>query len=238
MVRSSKEFYEIAEMGKDNNNFNKTFWSILKTETMKSGPINLFKSAVNKMFRDSNKEYIRDILFNGSDKEIRWAIAADLFRGNMKNLLDGKISVDQFLNVLRWKTDGEFRKSVEKAIKAISGKTPWESKSSTMSIWNNMPFTTPNVMNPEFEMPTDMGLTFDQKSEDRETMTLMGPINKMKANGSDYPQKIQNSIILPKVNHRQNVVPEKRKTEAEIQEDEIDRLVDSLDRSAKTIWLR
>ena len=107
-----------------------------------------------------------------------------------------------------------------------------------MSIWNNMPFTTPNVTNPEFEMPTDMGLTFDQKSEDREAMALMGPINKMKANGSDYPQKIQDGIILPKVNHRQNVVPEKKKTEAEIQEDEIDRLVDSLEKSTKAIWIR
>ena len=88
-------------MGKDNPNFDKTFWSKLKMETMKSGPIISFKSAVNKMFRDSNKEYIRDILFNTPDGEIRWAIAADLFRANMKNLLNGKISVDQFLNVLR-----------------------------------------------------------------------------------------------------------------------------------------
>lgn len=122
---------------------------------------------------------------------------------------------------------------------AISGKTPWKSKSPTISIWNNMPFTTPNVTNPEFEMSTDIGVTFDQKSEDREAMPLIGPtIKKLQANGSVQPQKIENGIILPKVNHRQNVVPEKKKTEAEIQEDEIDRLVDSLDKSTKAIWIR
>lgn len=99
--RHGKPKYIVVEMGKNDHDLSNTFWSNLKMRIAKTKMVDSFKSAVNKMFKNADKEYIRDILFNTPDGEIRWAIAANLFRGNMKNLLNGKISVDQFLNVLR-----------------------------------------------------------------------------------------------------------------------------------------
>ena len=76
------ESYRIVEMGKDDPDLNEMFWAKLKMGIMKSKTVNSFKFAVDRMLRKSNREYIRNMIFGTADGEIRWATAANLFRGS------------------------------------------------------------------------------------------------------------------------------------------------------------